>query len=142
MIQFEWNPETGKLRQFGWIALAGFGVIGLLLAHRLGCFGGRGSWAWPTVIWGFAVVCPMLGYVSPQLLRVIYVAMMAIALPIGIVVSTTLLICLFFLMFVPLALWFRLLRRDELKLRWNEQASSYWIPIEGQRSPASYYRQF
>ena len=96
----------------------------------------------PGLIWGLAAACPLLGYVFPPALRLIYIVMMAVALPIGMLISTTLLALLFFLMFTPLAVWFRLRRRDELKRRWDAESASYWSPITDQRTPASYYRQF
>ena len=142
MIDVDWRPERGKLRQFGWIALIGFGLFGALLAHGIGTFEGRAPWTWPVVLWILAALCPVLGYLFPPALRVTYVALMAIALPIGLVISTILLGFVFFLMFTPLALLFKLRGRDELSRSWDEDAGSYWIAVTAKREPSSYYRQF
>ena len=142
MIEIDWNPDNRKLKQFGWSALAGFGLIGLLLARMLGCHDGHTTWTWPAIIWALAILCPILGYALPGALRVVYTIMMAITLPIGFVISTALLILLYFVMFTPLAIWFRILKRDELKRQIEPESTSYRIKSPGQRPPASYYRQF
>ena len=142
MIDVDWNPDRKTLRQFGWVALFGFGLIGALVAWRTGAFSGSGRWTAAGVLWTLAIACPVLSIARPELLRFIYLPLMAIALPIGLVVGTLLLLLTFVLIFTPLALWFRVIRRDELHLSPDPDASTYWRPAESGRTPESYYRQF
>ncbi len=61
--------------------------------------------------------------------------------PIGWLVSRLLLGVLFYGMFTPLGLLFRLLGRDALARRARPDASSYWITKEGPNDARSYFRQ-
>jgi hypothetical protein len=142
MIEIDWKPHETTLRQFGWICLPGFGLVGTVVAWRLGCFEGSGSWTASLVLWGLAVICPIVGMLAPRALKYLFIGMMVLAFPIGLVVGTLVLLLLFFLLFTPIALWFKLIKRDEMKRRLSPEAETYWIPVEETRSPESYYRQF
>jgi hypothetical protein len=52
---------------------------------------------------------------------------MLVAFPIGWTVSRVLLAVLFYGLFTPLAVLFRLMRRDLLVLRRPEEQESYWV---------------
>ena len=136
MLQVDWKPDTAKLRQFGWICLAGFGLAGWVVLrkfdHRIGA----------TICWSLAVVLPILGLLSTRLLRPVYVVMLALALPIGLVVSHIVLGILYYGVLTPLGLFFRLTGRDALRRRIEPDARSYWIESGKPRPPQSYYRQF
>jgi hypothetical protein len=49
---------------------------------------------------------------------------------------------LYYGMFTPLALFFRLIGRDPLRRKIDRQAASYWEKFENTPTPASYFRQF
>ena len=142
MIEIDWKPKEKVLRQFGWICLPGFGLVGTIVAWRLGCFEGSGRWTASYGIWGFGVLCWLVGMVAPRALKWLYVGMMVVAFPIGLVVGTLLLLLLFFLIFTPLALVFKLMRRDEMQRSLAPEAESYWITVDEKREPSGYYRQF
>ena len=48
---------------------------------------------------------------------------------------------IYYLLFTPLAVAFRLTGRDELALRRQPEAASYWVPKRGARGVADYLRQ-
>lgn len=137
MIKINWHPGEVMLRQFGWISLAGFGLLASVAWFKFG------SQPVAITFCGLAVVAPVLGMVNPRLLKFLYIGLSLITFPIGIVVSNLVLLLIFLLVFTPLALIFRLIGRDELRLRLDRAAPTYWRKYDPERrSPASYYRPF
>ena len=66
---------------------------------------------------------------------------MIAAFPIGWTVSQFMLLVLFYVVFTPVALVFRLMRRDALGLR-RRDAASYWAVKPGAARAEDYFRQF
>ena len=129
------RPPTPKaLRQFSALCIVVFG----------------GLWAWKaahgqagraSVILAIAGgVVGVLGLVRPPFVRWIYTAWMAVAFPIGWVVSRAMLAILFYLVITPIALIFRLSGRDVLRLR-RRREESYWTPKPRATSADTYFRQ-
>jgi hypothetical protein len=127
------TPKT--LRQFGLLSLA--------------VFGGWAAWRAATgrtdvttaVLGGVGGLLGLLGLVAPAALRPVFTAWMMAAFPIGWVVSRVVLAALFYLVFTPLAIVFRLMRRDALHRR-RTGAASYWTPKTQPADPAQYFKQF
>ena len=142
MNRVDWHPNREKLRQFGWISLGGFSLIGLVVAWRTGTFGETGTWSLPLALWGLALVTWLTGLLAPPLLKPLYVLLTAIALPVGLIVSNVALALIFTIFIVPLALWFRLTGRDELQRAWDTPDQSFWLKADPPRESASYYRPF
>jgi len=80
--------------------------------------------------------------ISPRLIRVIYVVLMAVTFPIGLVVSFTLLTAFYFLLLVPLGLIFRLTGRDVLGRKFDSTAESYWQQRNPPKNSEYYFHQF
>ncbi len=96
-----------------------------------------------------AVICAVLGLVlgpvgliRPQSLKPIFVGWMYLAFPIGWVVSHVVLGVLFYGLFTPVGLVFRLMGRDTLVLRRPEAAASYWVPKPIATDKRRYFSQF
>jgi hypothetical protein len=96
-----------------------------------------------------AIVCAILGLVlgpiglvRPQALRLIFVGWMYVAFPIGWVVSHVVLGALFYGLFTPVGLIFRLMGRDPLTLRRPQAAASYWAPKPRVTDKRRYFSQF
>ena len=68
--------------------------------------------------------------------------MTAVALPIGFVVSHVVMAALFFGLFMPIGLLFRLLGRDSLHRKSDPDASTYWIRRKAVADVRRYFRQF
>ncbi len=65
-----------------------------------------------------------------------------LAFPIGWVISHVILALVFYGLFTPLALVFRLIGRDALVLRRSPSARGYWQPRPQVTDPRRYLKQF
>ncbi len=84
----------------------------------------------------------LLGLVRPRLLRPVFVGWMIAVFPIGWLVSHVLLAIVFFGVFTPLGLLFRLMGRDVLQRRRQAKQETYWQPKPAPAGLQSYFRQF
>lgn len=134
MITPSFRPDARQLRQFAWIALPGFCLFGWL-ALRL-----TGSESWALGLAGFGAAVAVVGSFLPRAVLPLYLTMMALALPIGLVVSELLLRAIYYGAFTPLALLFRAFGRDALRLR-KPRTDSYWIRRRQRTDPLAYFRQ-
>jgi len=89
-----------------------------------------------------AVPVPLLGWIRPQRIRPVFVGATILAFPIGWTVSRIVLALTFYLLFTPIALFFKVIRRDALSLRHREGRDSYWMEKSIPEDPGSYFRQF
>jgi hypothetical protein len=142
LIDIAWKPSDRQLRQFGAIALVALPMAGWLFSGK----------PWPvdvTRAQGTAIVTlAALGLVAaalavfrPQALRWPFVGATLVTLPIGLVVGEIVLALIYFGMFLPVSLIFRLMGRDALERRIDPNASSYWQPKAQPAGPESYFRQ-
>lgn len=106
-IQFD--PTRKTLRQFAGLWLAFVGMLALW--HGLA----RGRIVLALVLGLLASVVGVLGLIRPEWMRFIYVGWMVLAFPIGWTISQVMLVVMFFGLFVPIGLAFRLLGRDPLQ---------------------------
>ena len=129
------HPAPRLLRQFA----------GLWLLF----FAAWACWLWwmrdnpSAALWllGIGVLVGGAGLVRPRLVRPIFVGWMCLAFPIGWVVSHVVLAVLFYGLFTPIALAFRLVGRDALALRRPSGQDSYWLAKPPPADVRSYYRQ-
>jgi Saxitoxin biosynthesis operon protein SxtJ len=127
-------PPRKVLRQFAVLCLIFFGGIGVAGWWR----GGPSTLTAAIAAAGVAV--GLIGIVSPAAIRWVYSGWMIAVFPIGWTVSRIILGALFYLVFTPVALVFRLMRRDVLNLQ--QQDASHWAPKPRAASSDQYFRQF
>jgi hypothetical protein len=136
LVEIDWNPGIRQLRVFGLSALAASvvlaGVFVLLWGLTI-------VWAIVALAGGAAIL--LLSLVWPRAARVVYVALSAVGLPIGFVVSFVLLGAFYFLLLTPIALLFRLIGRDSLHRRFDRAAGTYWIARKPTTSLDRYFHQ-
>ena len=137
MIEFDWHPGEKQLKQFGWISLFGFPLIGLLLWWK---FGAPAAVLWSLV--GAGVIVLVLSLIEAALVRLVFVGLTLIALPIGFVVATTLMAFVFFGMVTPLGIVFRLTGRDRVSKRPDASLPTYWIQRGEPRPKADYFKTY
>jgi hypothetical protein len=128
-------PSARLLRQFAGLWLVFFGG---LAAARV--WHGHSD-VWAAALATLAVVIGVLGLVAPNAIRPIYTGWMIAAFPIGWTVSQLMLIALFYGIFTPVALIFRIIRRDALGLR-RRDVNSYWRVKTPAARAEDYFRQF
>jgi len=136
LVRIDHHPPRWQLAVFGGTWLAVFGTLGFIL--RWQGVSPAAGWA----LWLAAVAVPAIGCVVPGFMRIVYVGMAYLALPIAWVVSCLMLAAVFYLVLTPTGLLMRTLGYDPMNRRFDKQAGSYWIPREGSREVGRYFRQF
>ena len=132
-----------------WLEEAGFDAGDTLLLRRTIDAQGK-SRAWvngspATVAWvltGIGVAIFALGLLQPKLVKPVFVGLMLVALPIGMVLATTVLGLLYYLLFTPVGLFFKLMGRDKLNRRLDPGATTYWFERKAVTPPARYLRMY
>jgi RsiW-degrading membrane proteinase PrsW (M82 family) len=94
------------------------------------------------VLAALAVTVGPLGLAWPRGIRPIFIGWMGLAYPIGWTVSRIVLGIIFYGLFTPVAWIFRLIGRDELVLKAQPNAVTYWHSKPGAADKAQYMRQF
>jgi hypothetical protein len=133
-IQFD--PPRKTLRQFAALWLVCFGGMALwqaLVRERAGL---------ASILAVLALTIGLLGLARPEWMRRIYVGWMILAFPIGWTVSQVMLAVMFFGLFTPLGLVFRLLGRDPLHRTRRPELESYWAPKPAPTDLRRYFKQF
>ena len=124
-----------ELREFSF-------TIGIIFALMAGLFYWRGK----DHYFYFAIlsfILLILGLIVPIALKPIQKVWMTIALLLGFVMTRVILCILFYLVITPISLLGKLLGRDQLSLRFNKKANSYWIPRSKEKyNQADYEKQF
>jgi Saxitoxin biosynthesis operon protein SxtJ len=133
-IQFD--PPRSTLRQFAGLWLVCFG--GLALWHALA----RGHVWLGLALGALALTIGPFGLARPEWLRLIYVGWMLVAFPIGWTVSQIILAVIFFGLFAPIGLMFRLFGRDPLCRARQPGLETYWTPKLTPTDLRRYFKQF
>lgn len=146
LVEINWKPDRGQLRTFG---IAGAVVLGALagwvllrqslLGMSLGPATARTTGGALLTAAGLLAV---LAFSAPGALRPVYLLLTALGLPIGFVMSYVILAVVYFGLFTPLALVFRLVGRDALCRKIDPNAATYWTPRRPAKDVKRYFRQF
>ena len=132
LIEINWNPTARQLRQFSGLCLIALPLL---------------AWIWggnSTAIVVFACLGLILATatcVYPKTITPLFVGMMLITAPIGIVVGELAMFLIYMTVFLPIGILFRVISRDRLRLKIDRKATSYWQPKRQPKSVGSYYRQ-
>jgi hypothetical protein len=128
-------PSPRTLRQFAALFLIVFVLVAGLRVWR----GDTGTLTTAIAVTG--VVIGLLGLVRPEAIRYVYTGWMIAAFPIGWTISRVIVTLLFYVVFTPFALVFRLIGRDALRRR-RHTLTTYWLETNAAEPPESYYGQF
>jgi len=145
LVEINFNPDTKTLRQFGVIALVGFGILAALAYYEKLIFSfGLGDARMPlvTTFVALGAISALFSLVAPRANRVLYVGLTLLAFPIGFVLSYVIMGTLFFLIIGPIALLFRLLGRDPMHRSYDPSSPSYWLEARPPRDNESYFHQY
>jgi membrane protease YdiL (CAAX protease family) len=138
VIEIDWRPDDRRLRQFAIVLLLSLGLAGAFAAWKLSAV----RHAAPIALWALGIALAAIGLAAPRWIWPLYIVWMAVALPLGWVMSHMALGIIYFLVFTPIALIFRLIGRDFLHRRFDRRAESYWIKRGLPGKVAHYFRQF
>ena len=145
-VEIDWKPSQKHLRGFGTACVVAFGALGAWVMWRHSIFGmGLGSdtaFRVALALWTLAVVCGVLRFTAPTWLRPLYVGLMAVSMPIGLVMSHVVVGIVFFGVVTPIALLFRMMGRDPMQRKFDRDAPTYWTRRSPVTDVARYYRQF
>ncbi len=118
------KPDAKDLRQFGLLTGA---ILVILFGLLLPWLTGRGLPLWPWYISAPLVAAALLW---PKLLGPVYHAWMRAGLLLGWINTRIILGLIFFLLFTPLGILFRIFGKDALRRKFDANADSYRIPAE------------
>lgn len=145
MIELNWDPEPRILRQFGWVALVGFGALAAMAWFERFVFGfglGESRQLVAGALAGLGLLSFLFGLAWPRGNRPIFVLLSVVTFPIGFVLSYVILGAVFFGLFAPIALVFRLIGRDPLERKLDADAQTYWSKARPPRPKSDYFKQY
>lgn len=132
LIETNWNPTNRQLRQFAIICIAALPLVGWF-------WGGQGE---TLIFLGLAgLLIGTTGILMPRVVKPLFLGLMIAAMPIGLLMGEVALLLIYFGVFVPIGLIFRILKRDALHLEIRRNADTYWQSKKQPGQAASYYRQ-
>jgi hypothetical protein len=145
MIELNLRPDANTLRQFGYIAVVGFGGLALCAWNEwlIFAFGlGELKLGVVSLLGGLAGLSLLFSLVYPKANLPIYLGLSIVAYPIGFVLSYVIMGTLFFGLIGPVAIFFKLIGRDPMHRSYDSGAESYWSDARPQRPQDAYFRQF
>jgi hypothetical protein len=102
----------------------------------------RGHTIAASVLALLALTIGPLGLARPEWIRWFFVGWMIMAFPIGWTVSQVLLAVIFYGLFTPIGVIFKLLGRDPLQRARRPEVKSYWAPKPVPTDLRRYFKQF
>lgn len=135
--EINWHPDRKELRTFAIAAMIAAILVSLLLYR----FRGVGH-QWVAVISSIGAAVFLAGFLYPGAIRVIYLGLILVTLPVGLLISFFLLATFYFGILTPLAIVFRLIGRDPLNREFDPDIGSYWITHHQPDNVDRYFNQF
>jgi Saxitoxin biosynthesis operon protein SxtJ len=130
------DPPRKTLRQFAGLCLAIFGGMALWQALI------KGNLTLALCLAALALTIGPLGLMRPEWVRFIFVGWIILTFPIGWTVSQVIVALMFFGLFTPLGLVFRIIGRDPLQRARPSGRESYWDPKPAPADLRRYFKQF
>ena len=145
IVEVNWRPDRRQLRAFG---AAGAVVLGAFAAWVFFCrtffgasLGASAARITAGAVMAAGVLLAILAAAAPRALRPVYLALTAIGLPIGFVMSYVILGVVYFGLFTPIGLIFRVIGRDALCRKFDRGAETYWTERRATDDVRRYFRQ-
>ena len=129
------RPSRAEARWFGLLLLAVFCILGALLGWQLG------SPRFTQVMGGIGLLLAVFYYAVPPLRVPLFLAWMALTMPLGRLISTVILALIYFLVLTPTAWFTRAVGRDPLQRKPDPSAESYWAAYNPGENQDRYFRQ-
>ena len=122
------------LRQFAALWLAVFGGFALWNVYV------GGNLRTVSILGFVALSVGLTGLVRPSAIRIVFAVAMAVTKPIGLVISYVILATLYYVVFTPIAIVFRIVGRDALERR-QSQRTTHWVARVQPTDPRRYLHQ-
>lgn len=146
MIKIDLNPNNKILKQFKWACLVAFPIISLIVIKIAKLVNNNYSKDSNLLIIGICsaigVLIFLLGTINIRSIKYIYLGLIFLFYPLSIIIGNIVLLLLYTFLFLPFGIVFKLIGRDELRLKFNTNAQSHWIKCKEPRPAEAYYRQF
>jgi Saxitoxin biosynthesis operon protein SxtJ len=142
LVPIDWFPTASKLTRFGYLSACFIIAFGWLAAHGHRPFGvdiGR-SGALAFYASGAAVF--LLSTITPRVLLLLYVPLVALSSPIGYVLSYVVLGVVFFGIMLPIGLLLRRIGREPIRQGSAVDVATYWLSSRPPRVKEDYFRQY
>ncbi len=136
LVDINWRPSRGQLRVFALLLIVFFAIVSWLVYRW------TDSTRTAAAIFAVAAAVAVAGLIVPKLIHGVYVVWMALAFPIGFVISHLAMALVYYGLFTPLGLLMRLFGRDAMQLRFDRAAKSYWKRRPETTDSKRYFRQF
>lgn len=141
-IDLNLNPSHRQLRQFGAIALFALPALGWLFAGKPTPSSWDASHTQQIgIMTAVGLTFAICAWLRPSLLKWVFIAVSVVTFPIGFVIGEILIGAIFVIAFLPLAIWFRMIKRDALQRQLDEKTDTYWETKQQPSDRTSYYRQ-
>ena len=127
------TPGNRQLRQFGLLCI-------VLLPAIAWVWGGSSSTIGAAALIGAGL--GVLGILAPGLLKPVFVGLVLVSFPVGLIVGELILLMIFAGVFLPMALLFRLIGRDVLQRRMNAESETFWVPRSAPTNVRRYFQQY
>jgi hypothetical protein len=124
------------LAVFGVAWLVFFALLGGIVLYR------GGSWTAVMILWTLGAVVPVVGWLVPAWMRIVYVGMACAAFPVGFVVGQVALAGVYYLVLTPTGLVLRAFRYDPMNRGFDAEAETYWTRRASEEGVDRYFRQF
>lgn len=128
------TPSRRTLRQFAALWIVFFGGMAAWKAAA-------GSTKLGYTLAALALTVGGIGLASPRTVRSIYIGWMILAFPVGWLISRVVLCAVYFVVFLPIGVWFRLIGRDPLALK-RPAGETYWTEKPSAEDASRYFLQY
>ena len=145
VVKLDLHPAPRTLRQFGLIGLFAFSMLAVLAHYRIALFAyvPDGSALLTLYVLGIlAVYCGLGAAADPRFLWPLYALLSVAMFPVGFVTFHVAMALVYYVVFTPVAVVFKVVGRDAMKRRFDPSADTYWIPRKPPENVKRYFRQF
>ena len=133
IFDVNFNPTNRQLRQFGTICLLALPLVAWLWTRNAAIVGWAGA--------AGLALCGV-GRVAPKFLRPVFLGLTVVTLPIGLIAGEVAMLLIYFGLFLPMSIVFRMTGRDSLGRRSQPSEKTFWRERKQPSGPGSYYLQF
>ena len=133
IVELNSDPTERQLRQFGGVCVVALPLV---------------SWLWlrdPVIAaWaaGIGVLLCGIGLAAPKMLKPVFIGLMVLTIPIGIIVGELAMLLIYFGVFLPLAIVFKITGRDAMDRKPAQNSESFWKERKQPDNVGRYYQQW